>query len=290
MIGKMGWLRDYPDFRDYTVHHPKLSGTVDKMKLTITPPSSLAVGVDLRVWCSPIEDQGNLGSCVANAACGVVEYFEKRAYGKYLDASRLFLYKVARNLAHLTGDTGLYIRQGIGALVLFGIPPEEYYPYDVLKFDNEPSAFCYSFAQDYKAINYWRVDSPGLPLTTVLNNIKTNLIAGFPMIFGFTVYSSFDYVGTDGKIPFPTIRESVLGGHSMVIIGYDDTLQIKNPNTGGITTTGAFLIRNSWGTSWGMKGYGWMPYQYLLSGIADDFWTMTKQGWIDTGNFGFNDL
>ena len=104
-------------------------------------------------YCSPVEDQGSLGSCTANAVVGIVEYFERRAYGKYIDASRLFLYKATRDLLHWTGDTGAYLRSTIGALALFGVPPEEYWPYKITNFDTEPTAFCYAFANDFRAIS-----------------------------------------------------------------------------------------------------------------------------------------
>ena len=131
-----------------------------------------------------------MGSCTANAGVGVVEYFERRAFGKHIDASRLFLYKVTRNLDHQTGDTGAYLRTTMGGLVLFGVPPEEYWPYKIADFDKEPSAFCYAFAQNYQAISYYRLDPPGIAKDALLNQIKTNLAGGLPSMFGFTVYSS----------------------------------------------------------------------------------------------------
>ena len=148
----MGWLRDLPDFRDYTDENKKVLPNLKA--IGIAQPEDIAVPakVDLRAYCSPVEDQGAIGSCTANAVVGLVEYFERRAYGKYIDASRLFLYKATRDLLHWTGDTGAYLRSTIGALALFGVPPEEYWPYKVTTFDVEPSAFCYAFAQDYRAI------------------------------------------------------------------------------------------------------------------------------------------
>ena len=127
----MGWLRDLPDFRDYTSEDVKIVPHLEAAG--VARPEDLAVPakVDLRAYCSPVEDQGSLGSCTANAVVGMVEYFERRAFGKYIDASRLFLYKATRELLHWTGDTGAYLRSTIGALALFGVPPEEYWPYKV---------------------------------------------------------------------------------------------------------------------------------------------------------------
>lgn len=295
----MGWLRDYPDFRDYTVEHDAVapeakqlghrSVKADLKKVGVVGGGapSLPATVDLRAWCSPIENQLNLGSCTANAAAGVVEYFQRRAFGEYIDASRLFIYKVERNLLDWTGDTGAYLRTAMGALATFGAPPEKYWPYIVANFDDEPSAFCYAFAQGYKAINYYRLDPPGTAPAALLGTIKTWLAAGLPSMFGFTVYSSYAQAATTGKFPFPTRGERVVGGHAIVAVGYDDGMHIKNTNPGATETVGAFLIRNSWGTGWGAAGYGWLPYQYVLSSLAVDWWSLDRSDWIDTGNFGF---
>lgn len=295
----MGWRPDYPDFRDYTIDRSeatpksKAVGQEDSLKTMFTKmgvgkPSRAKqpASTDLREWCSPIEDQGQIGSCTANAGVAIVEYFEKRAFGKHIDASRLFLYKVTRNLMKETGDTGAYLRSAMGSLVLFGVPPEEYWPYNVQDFDVEPPAFCYSFAQNYQAIKYYRLDPPGTSPEVLLNRIKTNLIAGLPSMFGFTVYSSIAQAdGNAGKIPYPTAGERIEGGHAVAAFGYDDTIKIQNTNPKGIETTGAFLIRNSWGTGWGDHGYGWLPYDYVTTGLAVDWWSMIKGEWVNTGMF-----
>jgi C1A family cysteine protease len=293
----MGWLPDYPDLRDYTVEHDSLTqrlrkhGQKDTVRTMIRKTgvsaikSDIASKTDLREWCPPIEDQESLGSCTAQAGVGLVEYFQIRSFRTHVDASRLFLYKTTRNLMHQTGDTGAYIRLTMGAMVLFGVPPEEYWPYEIEDFDNEPGAFSYAFAQNYQSISYYRLDPPGTTPEELLGRIKTNLAAGLPSMFGFSVYSSISQGEDTGKIPYPATGEWLRGGHAVAAVGYNDEFEIRNTNPGGIQTTGAFLIRNSWGTEWGEEGYGWLPYEYVLKGLAVDWWSLLKNEWIDTGQF-----
>jgi C1A family cysteine protease len=280
---KFGWIREYADINDYTFAAPKIAPMARTLKMGKVKNGNTPTSVDLRKWCSEVKDQGGLGSCTANAATGAVEYYQNKAYGKHIDASRLFLYKATRNLMHMTGDTGAYIRSTVGALALFGAPPEEYCPYVEGNFDKEPTAFQYCFADDYKGLKYVRV-SP------TLQAIKSTLASQLPVIFGFTCYQSLmtPTTATNGKIPYPAKGEQVVGGHAILMVGYDDSVVITNP-AGGEATQGAFLIRNSWGGNWGLGGYGWLPYKYAETGLSDDYWTLLKQSWVDSEQFGFND-
>lgn len=275
----LGWHRDLPDMRDHTKSSDAVSKILAKSAPLKKALKALPSSVDLREFCPPVEDQGNLGSCTANAGVGMLEYFERRAFGKHLDASRLFLYKVTRQLLGLAGDDGAYLRDTMKAMVLFGIPPEKYWPYEVARFNDEPTAFCYSYAQSYQAIDYYRLDPSNTPAATVLANIKTNLAAYLPAMFGFSVYSSMPPSGDGkGEIPYPTQGDTLEGGHAVLAVGYDDQKKIG-------AKKGALLIRNSWGVEWGNKGYGWLPYAYVENGLAGDFWTMVKAEFVDSDLF-----
>lgn len=273
----LGWQKDLPDIRDYDPSTPEVAAFFKSagVKSPASAKAKLPASADLSKWCSPVEDQQNIGSCTAHAGVGLLEYFENRAFGTFVDASHLFLYKVTRNLLGWSGDTGGYLRTAMQAMVLFGVPPERYMPYDTAHFEDEPSAFLYSFAGNFKTIRYYRLDPTGGARADILPRVKSFLAAGYPAMFGFTVYN---FGNAKGEFTYPTQSDHVQGGHAVMAVGYDDVRKIGKEK-------GALKIRNSWGTSWGENGYGWLPYKYVTSGLADDFWSLFKADYVPTGNF-----
>lgn len=286
MVGT-GWRPPVPDIRDYAADHPVLKDMMRRlgMRLDVLLPSK----TDLRKWCSPIETQGMIGSCTAHAAAGILEYFERRAFSHSVTASRLFIYKNARNLQCVSGDVGSYIRDVMGALALCGVPPEKYWPYTDKDpdFDAEPPAFVYAVADHYAALRYFCHDAVSAQWDPdqVLRSVKRCLAAGIPSMFGFFGFDSFDQSDVPGGIPYPGPDEQSKWSHAVMAAGYDDKMKITNKKY-NTTSTGAILIRNCWGTSWGDQGYGWIPYDYILHQQASDFWSLLDMDWINTKEFG----
>ena len=222
--------------------------------------AALPATVDLRRWCSPIEDQGGLGSCTANAAASIVEYSENRAFGKHLDASRLFIYKNSRNLMGVMGETGAWLRNTMGSLVLCGVAEEHYWPYNDASpaFDAVPPALVYASADNYESLRYFCHDPLGgnVAFPAVLASVKKYLAAGLPSMFGFWGFGSSGSGDVPGSFPMAGPSEQIQWGHAVTAFGYDDNLKITNQQFPAVTSKGTLLIRNSWGAGFGTQEIG----------------------------------
>ena len=244
---KYHWQRDKPDARDHIYAAP-----------TVALPAS----VDLRQYCSAIEDQGQLGSCTGNAIAGIIELMQRKQNpAKGRDVSRLFIYYEERVLdGSVNYDAGAYIRDGIKVVNKKGAPLETLWPYLTSRFRTRPTVTAYNDALKRKATAYQRV--------TNFAGVKTALSQGYPVVIGFDIYASFETqaVTSTGMMPYPNINtEQYLGGHAVAIVGYNDNLN-----------GGRFICRNSWGTSWGDQGYFYMPYQVIQDvNMSSDFWIIT---------------
>lgn len=239
-IPKFHWSPDKVDIRDY------------KYQVTNKVQQNL---VDLRNYCSSIEDQGNLGSCTGQAIAGAIELLNKRN-NKQTDVSRLFIYYYERALINtINYDSGAYIRDGIKVTNKQGAPLESLWPYNIQRFRQRPTPNAINDASKRKVTLYERVlDHNGC--LDALNN-------GYPVVIGFYVYASFmsPQVSRTGVMPYPnTKRERLLGGHAVLLVGYDKLRQV-------------YIARNSWGPNWGANGYFYMPFQVIQNnGMSSDFW------------------
>ncbi len=246
-VRRFGWIPDLPDHRDFIYAAP--SPVLAKL------PSS----TDLRPACPPVYDQGALGSCTANAIAAALEFDQmKQGASDIFVPSRLFIYYNERVMeGHVSEDSGAMIRDGIASVARVGAPRESTWPYVVARFRAKPPAQAFTEAATHQAILYER-------LRPRADQLRGCLASGFPFVFGFTVYESFEsaVVARTGRVPLPTAMESPIGGHAVLAVGYDDA-------------RAWFIVRNSWGPSWGMKGYFTMPYDYVLDpNLCDDFWTI----------------
>jgi C1A family cysteine protease len=240
-----GWIPDFPDHRDFLYAAVRPVGV------------ALPKKVDLRDGMSPVENQGQLGSCTANALAGALEFLEIKGGKSLVDLSRLFIYYNERAIEHnVSSDSGAMIRDGIKTLAAQGVCPEKNWPYVPSAFTKKPPSTCYTAAKKHTISTYHRLSS--------LADMRACLAERYPFVFGFSVYESFESasVARTGVVNMPKRTERQLGGHAVCAVGYDDAAK-------------RVIVRNSWGPGWGQKGYFTMPYDYVADrNLSDDFWTV----------------
>lgn len=239
-----GWVHDTPDMRDHIYASPFLGA------LPLPPKVDLRDG-----WMPPVEDQGNLGSCTSFAIAGAVMYNRARHNRPTFTPSHLFVYYGERALeGTVKSDAGAMIRDGIKVVNKLGVCPEPDWPYVISQFAHKPPPKAYTDALAHRSVGYQRVRREE-------SEIKGALASGQPVVIGISVYESLESseVARTGVVPMPMRHETLLGGHAVLCVGYDDASE-------------RWLFRNSWGM-WGDSGYGYLPYRYLLTaGLASDFW------------------
>jgi C1A family cysteine protease len=246
-IQRYGWIPDLPDHRDQLYSAPAAG-------LEVLPPR-----VNLTPVCPPVYNQGQLGSCTANSIGAAVEFEQmKQKLADVFEPSRLFIYYNERAMeGTVDSDSGAQIRDGIKSVAKQGVCAEPLWPYQIEKFRARPPKKCYDAALGHRVVLYQR-------LVPTLNQLRACLASGYPFVFGFTVYESFESptVTKTGHASMPGPAEPAIGGHAVMAVGYEDSKQW-------------FVLRNSWGPNWGMHGYFTLPYTYLIdSQLADDFWTI----------------
>jgi C1A family cysteine protease len=237
-----GYKPDIEDKRDY--------------KLKLTAPKKMPTNFSLKNNLPPILDQGNLGSCVSNALANTLKYLYIRNKKLTKNWSRLFNYYNTRALENsVNEDDGCQIRNAIKVCNKNGTCFETTWPYTISKFANKPTTISYNEARTHIITSYRRVSQ-------TRNDIKTCLLASNPILIGFycgtNIFSTF--TTKTGNITYPSNDEQIIGGHCVLLVGYDDEKQI-------------YEFMNSWGTKWGNKGYGTIPYLYIENpNLAADFW------------------
>jgi C1A family cysteine protease len=268
-VQKYHWKRDDYDSRDHYI--------CSSHRFSLVPPESIPSSVDLLDRCSPVFDQGPLGSCTANALVGACEYLENKykdfeVGDQFANLSRLFVYWNERKLENcIASDGGAQISDGIKVLSSVGVCIEDDFPYDIDTFSNRPTETAFKDAEIRKISAYARV-----PQDLVV--IKQTLSSGYPIVFGFIVYPQFESqeMANTGFLRMPRPGERNKGGHAVLAIGYDDQMPCLDWE-GKQVCSGCVKVRNSWGPDWGIKGNFWMPYSYFLNNrLVDDLWTIRK--------------
>lgn len=252
-VHRFGWRRDHHDSRDHKMAAPRVTGLPSLADLAVSQ------------YMPPVYDQGQLGSCTANAIASAVD-FERRLQGlPLIFPSRLFIYYNERVMeGTVASDAGAEIRDGIKSVVSTGVCPETDWAYVESKFADIPTTNCYTDAVPHKALGYSLVAQQAYQIKYTL------AILGRPIVCGIECFDGIDsdQTAASGVVPMPSqdeIDNGSIGGHAIKLVGYNEQKQL-------------FKFKNSWSTSWGDQGYGYLPYAYVLdSNLASDFWVITKE-------------
>jgi C1A family cysteine protease len=244
---RLGWIPDIPDQRDFLFR-------------SLMPPHTAPSLTDLRPTCPAPYDQGDTSTCVGQSTAGLIQYVDIKAgeADSEITPSRLFVYFNARIYEGSTDmDSGCQIRDAIKAVAAYGECNESIWPFVVDNINTRPNEAAYNEGVKHKPITYMRV-------TQTLSEMRSCLADGYPFIIGLTLYESFmsDATANSGVVLLPSRNERAVGGHAMLAVGYNDATQM-------------FIVRNSWGSGWGDKGYCYIPYAYFIDdNLASDFWTI----------------
>lgn len=255
VIERYGRKADLPDPRDRIYNNENKVCAAAKLPVvhTLTTP--------------PVYDQGQLGSCTGNGWARVVQYMAQEDGDDFGIPSRLFIYYNERVIENtVDSDSGAEVRTGAKVVSTLGVPPETDWAYDIAKFTDKPSAQAFTDAKKHEALTYKRiVNGPGAPM-------RTAIASGLPIVFGFAVPDYFEE-GWDPAtpLPLPTVDTPIIGGHCVVISGYDFSCKTF--------PVPAFLCDNSWGASWGVNGRFWIDYRWFDTnpGLATDLWVIQKE-------------
>lgn len=244
-VHRYGWKPSLPDLRDYAA---------DTSELPVLSE------VDPRAELPAVYDQGDLGSCTANAVAAAIEYDAILDGKDFGTPSRLFIYYGERELeGSIDSDAGAWGRDGFKVARHKGVPPEESWPYDISRFTERPPDSAYNEALLHRIGRFVHVRRDVDTWKRVLSNKQT-------IAFGFTVYESFESreTASSGVVPYPDPDERTLGGHEVLAVGY----LFPYPDY--------VLCRNSWSDSWGMNGYFLLPWRFITDGLASDFRTIPR--------------
>lgn len=242
MTRKYNLKRGIQDFRNF--------------KYKVIRGAELPISFDIRSYCPPIYDQGDIGSCTANAIAVALRVLYKTAKKPDLEPSRLGLYYLERKLeGTVNEDAGAIIANGFKVCRKMGVFPESMWEYSNEHLFSAPPAKCLVEGEKHQILQYSAIPRSLYAFKYALTQFKV-------IVIGISVYESFesDKVAQTGLVPMPKKTESLLGGHAIAIVGYDDVRQV-------------FICQNSWGTAWGDKGYFYLPYKFITNkGLSDDFW------------------